>query len=376
MIKAHISLTVFALIALTISTVQAKTPLKVYILAGQSNMEGQVYDTINAMRNDPEVAELYKDMTDKDGNPITVDNAYIVYGDLSGKLTSKFGTTWYHGSNKGVRKMGPEYTFGIYMQKHLKEPFLIIKTAWGGMDLLQQFRSPSAGAYEIEADRWGNPTGHKYRQMIKAVKDVLADPGKYHPAYDKAAGYEIAGFVWFQGYNDMINTAYYRVDRKDKKSAVDYSEYTRLMACFIRDVRKDLSAPDMKFVIGAIGISGDKDKNQVKLAKAQAATADMPEFKGNVAAVYTAKYWDHKLASAAGKMKRIDKDVWRGTRGKSKEEKAAYRAKLIAERLTEEEAELSQEGVSNEPYHYLGSAKIVGRIGKAFADAMHELETK
>lgn len=40
--------------------------------------------------------------------------------------------------------------------------------------------------------------------LIKETKDVLAEPGKYHPDYNKEAGYEIAGFIWFQGYNDLI----------------------------------------------------------------------------------------------------------------------------------------------------------------------------
>jgi hypothetical protein len=33
-------------------------------------------------------------------------------------------------------------------------------------------------------------------------------------------------------------------------------------------------------------------------------------------------------------------------------------------------------GVSHACYHYLGSAKIMSRIGKAFAEAMIELEGK
>jgi hypothetical protein len=37
---------------------------------------------------------------------------------------------------------------------------------------------------------------------------------------------------------------------------------------------------------------------------------------------------------------------------------------------TPEEAKLMEIGVSNATYHYLGSAKIMARIGKAFADAI------
>ena len=68
----------------TAAVQSAENPLKVYILAGQSNMEGQAkVRTISAMRNDSEAAELYKDMTDKDGEPITVDNVLITFGERS-----------------------------------------------------------------------------------------------------------------------------------------------------------------------------------------------------------------------------------------------------------------------------------------------------
>ena len=40
--------------------------------------------------------------------------------------------------------------------------------------------------------------------MIKLINDVLADPGKYTNDYDPEQGYEIAGFGWFQGFNDII----------------------------------------------------------------------------------------------------------------------------------------------------------------------------
>ena len=46
--------------------------------------------------------------------------------------------------------------------------------------------------------------GHYYRLMVEHVRRVLSDPGRVHPAYDPELGYELAGFVWFQGWNDMV----------------------------------------------------------------------------------------------------------------------------------------------------------------------------
>jgi hypothetical protein len=41
--------------------------------------------------------------------------------------------------------------------------------------------------------------------MIDHVKKVLADPKRVCPAYDEKAGYELAGFVWLQGFNDLVD---------------------------------------------------------------------------------------------------------------------------------------------------------------------------
>jgi hypothetical protein len=46
---------------------------------------------------------------------------------------------------------------------------------------------------------------------------------------------------------------------------------------------------------------------------------------------------------------------------------------LAPEVLTPEELKISQTGVSNAPFHYMGSAYTYGNIGKAFADAMAEM---
>ena len=54
-----------------------------------------------------------------------------------GKLTAGFGAS--------TAEIGPEFTFGIYMEKLLDEPILIIKTSWGGRSLHTDFRPPSAG---------------------------------------------------------------------------------------------------------------------------------------------------------------------------------------------------------------------------------------
>jgi hypothetical protein len=241
-------------------------------------------------------------------------------GEGLGKLTAGFGARGDQPTKNGG-KIGPEFTFGIYMEKELKEPILIIKTAWGGRSLNTEFRPPSAGQYKLPKeiqDLWdkhpqgahGIPkaedrkkwqddkdaaSGVFYRMMIDHVKKVLADPKRVCPEYDEKAGYEVAGFVWLQGFNDLVDgTTYPGPDRPGK-----YDVYSDLLAKFIRDVRKDLSAPKMPFVIGVLGVDG-VSKN-VNFRKAMAAPAAMPEFKGNVVAVETAPFWDDAIASAQPK---------------------------------------------------------------------------
>jgi hypothetical protein len=80
------------------------------------------------------------------------------------------------------------------------------------------------------------------------------------------------------------------------------------MAHFIRDIRKELNAPKMPFVIGVMGIGGPDvgEGKNLGLRKSQLATAQLPEFKGNVAAVETGPFWDTEVEQAEGKVRQAD----------------------------------------------------------------------
>jgi alpha-galactosidase len=357
-------------------------PLKVFILAGQSNMQGKArVRTIERLPLTEDGKQMYQDMMGEDGKPVAPKGVYGVYftsGRTGPEVHKGPLRPSYDQESDPNDSFGPEYTFAITMAKHLKEPFLVIKTAWGGKDLIQQFRPPSAGPYTKDKDRHDNPTGHFYRQMMAHVKEVLADPGKYHPDYQAADGYELAGFVWFQGYNDLVGP--YPAKAGGGK---DFSEYTRLLTLFIQDVRKDLDAPKLPFVIGVMGIDGpiDEPKNaQYQFREAQNAVASLPEFQGNVKAVRTEKYWDMELkriqakVAEAAKKKILETEPKTG--GRALQRAAGKLATSIeAEVLTPEELKISQTGTSNAAFHYMGSAYTYGNIGKAFADSMAEMLT-
>ena len=137
---------------------QAKK-LKVFILAGQSNMEGHAkVDTFDYIGDDPVTAPLLKQMRGADGKARVCDHVWISYftgagkdnGEGFGKLTAGYGSR--QKPDKDGGKIGPEFTFGLTMDAALEEPVLIIKTAWGGKSLHTDFRPPSAGPYVPTAE--------------------------------------------------------------------------------------------------------------------------------------------------------------------------------------------------------------------------------
>lgn len=377
--------------AITLATSLQAKPLKVFILCGQSNMEGHAQtSTFPAIAKDPKTMDLYKQMVGPDGKPVVCDDVWIAYsygdfsgeptGKRSGKLTAGFGSQ----HHVGTGKIGPEFTFGIYTHKLLDEPVLLIKDAWGGKSLMVDFRPPSGGEPADEKNK--DKAGRYYKLLIEHVKEVLADPAKVYPNYNPKEGFELAGFVWFQGFNDLVGSYPAADPGKGKKSVKDYSEYSRLLACLIRDVRKDLSAPKLPFVIGVLGVGGETaGENTDAFRKAMAAPAGMDEFKGSVANVFTQKYWpaeiDAVLAKAdkvKGEFAKREKELkdrqksggdWKQDRSKLD---AEIRAKIEAT-LTKDELFLLDYGRSNAGYHYHGSAKFFAQAGKAFAETMVDL---
>lgn len=394
-----VAIAVSVVLLLTVRTADAAEkagPLKVFILAGQSNMEGHAkVETSDYLGDDPNTAPLLKKMRDPDGSPRVCDHVWISYltgmgdenGEGFGKLTAGYGARRNPTEDGG--KIGPEFTFGIVMEEALDEPVLIIKTAWGGKSLFYDFRPPGAGPYErtekdIEKDRYPQAnSGHYYRLMTDYVKRVLGDIKRVCPDYDEKAGYEIAGFVWFQGWNDMVNRDVYPVLPKESKEN-RFAKYSLWMADFIRDVRKDLNAPGMPFIIGVMGVGGSNaNEDNLKFREAMAAPASLPEFQGNVAAVQTATFWDSRLGEIDEKYGQVRQMAYLlRTRNKNHanrdgsmtpEDQRAYLKKFEADLISPEEVALRQRGASNAGYHYLGCAKTFALIGRAYAETILEL---
>jgi len=395
------------LLALLSGRVSAEAkPLKVFVLAGQSNMEGHArVETFDFIGDDPATAPLLAVMRGADGRPTVCDHTWISYltgsggndGEGVGRLTAGYGARSNPQEDGG--KIGPEFTFGLTMDAALAEPVLIIKTAWGGKSLHTDFRPPSAGPYELndfqkklyygppghgvpqDMEKWlaekKRDTGHSYRLMVEHVRQVLADPRRVVPTYEPAQGHEIAGFVWLQGFNDMVDGHTY----PDRGRPGRFDHYAEYLAHLIRDVRRDLGAPQMPFVIGVMGVGGlDAETDTQEFRRAMRAPAALPEFQGTVSAVETAPFWAEELAVIDRKHDRVrqmgsfldtkHKDHANADGSMTDAQKRDFLQKFEAELISPAEVALWKRGASNAGYHYLGCAKTFALMGKAFAESL------
>ena len=294
------------------------------------------------------------------------------------------------GAGQGGPKIGPEFTFGIYMEKSTDAPILLIKTAWGGKDLHFDFRPPGAGKlpYPIDPEAYARRGGEKavgdfYRKMVAETRDCLDNMGHYFPQL-KGKVYEIVGFVWFQGWNEMFAS-------KGIPSEQIMVDYPLLYATMILDLEKEFGLKRLPSVVGELGIDGAKATGKIlDLRKAQAAIADQPELKGKVRFVRTAQYWDPKLEELQAKERAIRKQQ----QDKLKDQiAAAFKNKLegkTPKEQTDEQNKALDEAVratpeyktwqaewdaifSHWPCHYYGNGRNYCLIGYGLGEAMKEL---
>jgi len=273
------------IVAVTAGALAADTsqslPIKVFILAGQSNMEGHGIVPLDLKRNegkgcletlvkDPATKERYQHLIDDNGQWVVRDDVKIWYLGRTGGLTVGYGAR--------EDRIGPELQFGHVVGERYDNPVLLIKIAWGGKSLAQDFRPPHAGG----------TVGPYYTELLKHTREVLTSVATLFPDWEDRP-YELAGFGWHQGWNDRVNQAF-------------NDEYEKNLAHFIRDIRKDLGVGDLPFVIAETGMSGHQETHPraLSLMRAQAAVAQYEQFKGNVAFVGTKDFYRPKEVSPSG----------------------------------------------------------------------------
>ena len=322
-------------------------PVKVFILAGDATMAGRVkVSLLNYQAKQPETIQRFQHLI-HNGDWAERADVWIKNNKQKGNLTVGFG------QEPGM--FGPELEFGNFVGDHFDEQVLLIKTCpagagsqyAGGASLFGDFRSPSAGVpseavletlrqelaktqEHVAPGDVQRRCGNLYRDMLTEVWQTLANLKEHFPMY-AGQGFEIAGFVWFQGWFDMCHPQF-------------NADHAELLAHFIRDVRADFKVPNLPFVIGQIGYKGGNELEaaDVNFRASQAAVAAMPKFAGNVKLVATDPFWDHEAHAVFKKGWQEHRDEW------------------------------NKVG-SDYAFLYLGSAKTNCQIGKAFGEAMIEL---
>ena len=195
-------------------------------------------------------------------------------------------------------RIGPEIGFGHAVGNHLDEPVLILKSSQGNRSLSWDFLTPGSKRFEYKGKiyagykesplSWDKGTtpepinwyaGKQYDDCFGAAHEVLKNFNKEFPHW-KGRGYEIEGFAWWQGDKDRYVEAH----------AVRYEQN---LVRLIKTLRKEFKAPKAKFVVATLGQTAKdaKPSNDKLILDAQlavdGATGNYPEFKGNVATVYT-----------------------------------------------------------------------------------------
>ena len=236
---------------------------------------------------------------------------YLV--DKSGRWTER-DDVWYRGvvtagANKwlsvgcgaSANSIGPELGFGHIVGDYHDEPVLILKASQGNRSLAWDFLPPGSERYEHEGKvyagykdspaSWDKGTepkainwyaGKQYDDCFQAAHKVLDNFDSEVPTY-KGRGYEIAGFVWWQGH-------------KDQGNGVHAGRYEQNLVHLINTLRTEFKAPDAPFVIATIGFGGwEMSGHALTVANAQLAVSGekgkYAEFKGNVKAVETRDFW-------------------------------------------------------------------------------------
>ncbi len=272
-------------------------PVQVYILLGQSNMLG--FGKVSTLTKVVKEKKMYPYLIDDAGNWTErkdVRNVRVMGSGGPGK-SKLFNNEWMTIKGKNI---GPEIGIGHHVGNVTDAPVLILKSCIGnralGWDLLppgsESFEFTDAKGvtwihpgYKGTPERWVKGTepkkigwyaGLQYDGDIARAKKVLAELDTYYPGAKK---YEVAGFFWWQG------------DR-DSRSAALSGRYEKNLVHLIKQLRKDFDAPKAKFVCASLGQTkkGATDGGG-KILDAMFAvdgkSGKYPEFKGNVATVYS-----------------------------------------------------------------------------------------
>lgn len=303
-------------------------PVQVFIMMGQSNMVGMGHISGGKGESLEKVVKtdgLYPFLLDEAGNWAErkdVRNVQVMVGRGGGM--SLLHNEWLAvGGNPDGKPgkggtMGVEFGIGHQLGNALSEPVMLLKSCIGnrslGWDLLPpgskkfladvkqrdgSVKKMVVAGYKDAPDVWeadpvkgidtpappfvdknGKPVawyaGKQWDDDIANAKSVLADIGKHYP---EATKFEVAGFFWWQG-------------EKDAGSEAHSVRYEENLVHLIKTLRTEFNAPNAKFVMATLGEAvkgggGNTEKVFDAMMAVDGKSGKYPDFKGNVATVYT-----------------------------------------------------------------------------------------
>ena len=181
--------------------------VRVFIFAGQSNMEGA----------DSKAADIanFPPFVGLDQPQPEVRFSYSL-----GRERQATSAGWV--PLQPVNHMvGPELSFARRVTKHSEGPIAIIKCAAGGTHLGGDWNPDEPQGFEM------------YPRALRLVRESLAELDR------QQVPYRVEGFMWHQGENDMFNEQYMQ-------------NYGKHLANFLACWRRDLGLPQLRFYVGEL----------------------------------------------------------------------------------------------------------------------------
>lgn len=270
-------------------TAQSSKTMPVYLLAGQSNMEGNVDpELFNGLLKKIQAGKNKKNRLEKELNAwyedfaggyaryaydplVCAHEAQLLLNLKRDRLINavfprpdKKNTAYCTNSSDAARPLsancgnpfGPELMFSKKLAKQINKPFTIVKVARGGTSLAVDWISPSAS---------NNNPGPMYKELAARIASLQNDPKSIHAKCAKTTGAcKFDALIWFQGENDCF----------DKEYAENYREN---LAAFVNDVRALMNDPNFPVVIVQVGFWASTLEYGATVLKAQADfVADTP----------------------------------------------------------------------------------------------------
>ena len=217
----------------------ADKPVKIYVFAGQSNME----------------ARYGKDFLEKN-HPNLLADRKIWHVDVG----------WPSGPIQDCANFGVDRAMVYQLAEATGQEIIVLRSAVGGTVLQTNWRPPGA------VKRAGGTVGPLYMNLVTRFHNLVANLKEVYPAYH-GQGYEIAGFVWFQGECDACSDT-----EVNGTKVCNCHFYEANLRNLISDVRRDFGVPDLPVLLAQINVSDpwegkdqmiDKEGKPVETTKGQ-----------------------------------------------------------------------------------------------------------